>query len=174
MMSDSHGLTAEVEAIVRKGRFAQIVHCGDFCCDRSRKPFSEMILVRGNCDTDTKVPLERTLEWRGVRIFLTHGHVYEVKSGLLRLKYKALQEDAGIVLFGHTHRALCVEEEGVLFINPGSVFRPRGFAKKTVCLLGAEKEDASRLTVKVTFYEPSGKKVPELGGTFTVRKAASR
>ena len=44
---------------------------------------------------------------------------------LVNLKYKAMEAGVDVVLYGHTHIANIVFEEGVWFINPGSLSRPR-------------------------------------------------
>ena len=61
----------------------------------------------------------------GKKFFLTHGHRYSVKDGILKLKYKALETGADIVLYGHTHIAKIDYEEGIWYINPGSAAEPR-------------------------------------------------
>ena len=57
---------------------------------------------------------------------MTHGHLSNVRMGLANLKMQALEEDATIALFGHTHQIGCEKESGILFLNPGSISQPRG------------------------------------------------
>jgi len=57
----------------------------------------------------------------GYKIFLTHGHLYGVKSGLQNLYYKSKEEGADIALFGHSHIAVNEEIGGIVFLNPGSI-----------------------------------------------------
>ena len=59
-------------------------------------------------------------EQGGVRFFLTHGHLFGVKSSLTRLKLEANRVGAQIALFGHTHRPFCEEDGGVWYMNPGA------------------------------------------------------
>ena len=56
---------------------------------------------------------------------LTHGHNYNVNYGLMNLSYKAEEENAQIVLYGHTHRYNVDYINNIFFLNPGSVSRPR-------------------------------------------------
>ena len=64
----------------------------------------------------------------GVRIFAVHGHRYDVKYDreLDYLLHAAAQEQADVVLFGHTHVQYCETREGILVLNPGACayFRP--------------------------------------------------
>ena len=83
--------------------------------DFTNKPF---YVVKGNCDLIGEN--ERLIEIDGIKIFLTHGHLYGVKSGYLRLIYKAKELGVDVVIFGHTHQPIIMQEEGVLFLNPGS------------------------------------------------------
>jgi hypothetical protein len=48
-----------------------------------------------------------------------------VKSGYLRAIYSALEAQAQVLLFGHTHKALCFQENGLWVLNPGPC-NPRG------------------------------------------------
>src|SRR5690606_9819854 len=40
---------------------------------------------KGNCDWDDAFEEEKIVEFEGLRIFVTHGHLYGVKSSLLKL-----------------------------------------------------------------------------------------
>jgi len=81
----------------------------------------KLIAVRGNCDFDSDLPSEKTVEIEGIRFFITHGHNYRVKSGLSDLIKKAKEISAGIVLYGHTHSPLIQEKEEIKFVNPGNM-----------------------------------------------------
>lgn len=87
--------------------------------------------VRGNCDYSGEE--EKVVEIDGVKILLTHGHLYGVKSGYLNLLMRAKELNAKVVIFGHTHMAEIFEEDGILFLNPGSCSTYA--TKKTYALL---------------------------------------
>lgn len=80
---------------------------------------NQLFCVKGNCDYSFEES-ERVLQIEQVKIFLTHGHLYSAKSMLLKLKLRALELGCNAVIFGHTHSPSVCEEDGVLFINPGS------------------------------------------------------
>jgi uncharacterized protein len=85
----------------------------------------KIINVRGNCDFSSFIPVERLEEIENKKIFITHGHRYDVKHSLLKLKYRAKELGADIVLFGHTHISAEIYEDGIWFINPGSAALPK-------------------------------------------------
>lgn len=102
-----------------------ILHLGDRQSDAMRleQTFPEipMISVRGNCDIP--VPGEQLVllrEFLGVRVLLTHGHVYHVKRGLLQMELAAREAEADVAVFGHTHQAFCSRESGFWLMNPGA------------------------------------------------------
>ena len=76
--------------------------------------------VPGNCDFFTSAPPSLTVSLDGVRVFLTHGHLFGVKSGLTRLALEARRVGAQLALFGHTHRALLEAQDGLWLMNPGA------------------------------------------------------
>ena len=51
---------------------------------------------------------------------MTHGHRYGVKSGYLRAIYAAREQQADLLLFGHTHYAECFQEGPLWVLNPGA------------------------------------------------------
>ena len=83
--------------------------------DFTKKPF---YAVMGNCDRVGDE--EKIIEVDGVKILLTHGHLYGVKSSYLRLIYKAKELGVDVVIFGHTHQPIIMQEEEILLLNPGS------------------------------------------------------
>ena len=81
--------------------------------------------VLGNCDVYADGIYEETVvEAAGHRIFLTHGHLFNVRFDTAMLSAAAREAGADIAVYGHTHTAL--EERGdVTVLNPGSIARPR-------------------------------------------------
>ena len=56
----------------------------------------------------------------GVKLYMTHGHNQKVKITLAILKKEAKEAGAQAALFGHTHSALCTQEDGLWLLNPGA------------------------------------------------------
>ncbi|WP_232695644.1 metallophosphoesterase family protein [Brevibacillus daliensis] len=169
IISDTHGMVKEVQEVVDRHQTEVILHCGDFCVQQNLAPFSSMELVQGNCDFE-KVPKEKVTRYKDLTIFQTHGHLYDVKSSLLRLHYKAEEVGANVVLFGHSHYPICGIEKDVLFINPGSLLMPRGFHTPSYAVLEQLEVTEENVSVQVTFYNPKGVIINERGGQFLTRR----
>ena len=86
---------------------------------RSRDEHATMYAVRGNCDFITSYPERLVIHLGGLKIYMTHGHIHRVKSGLDYLYGAARAEGVDIALYGHTHRAN-VEYTTPWMINPGA------------------------------------------------------
>ncbi len=123
--SDSHGVQRWMVRAVERERPDRVIHLGDHDRDAARLaeryPELPLISLPGNCDYPLPgTPYTRVVELGGVRFFLTHGHPYRVKSGLLSIELAGREAEAQVVLFGHTHRAYCEEKDGMWLMNPGA------------------------------------------------------
>lgn len=125
VFSDSHGNVEYMAQIITEGKPDVVLHLGDYVsdCDELRRRFPEMRIanVRGNCDYRSAVPELLRLNIEGKQIFAAHGHVYNVKSGYTRICYAAMEADADILLFGHTHIPHRDTGLGMEIMNPGSI-----------------------------------------------------
>lgn len=138
VISDTHRSSYETNKILHIiEEVDMIIHLGDNVEDAETLAGyfkGRIISVRGNCDFGSFAPSERLEVVEGKKIFITHGHRYDVKYGLSNLKYKAEEVGADIVLFGHTHESLVEYEKGIWFINPGSASMPRDSSKSIAIL----------------------------------------
>lgn len=130
VFSDSHNYVDTLCEIVNRHPKADcFLHLGDGARDvedlRIWFPDKQILAVRGNCDYGTDEAYERTLDVGATRIFFTHGHTYGVKQGGDRILAKARELSADIACFGHTHQSLCVYQDGIHLLNPGSTGLPR-------------------------------------------------
>ncbi|WAA11608.1 metallophosphoesterase family protein [Fervidibacillus halotolerans] len=134
--SDSHGLVHELDELIKTHQDVEFyIHCGDSELPSDHPSISEFITVKGNCDFGSDYPNERLIETKMGKIFVTHGHLYDVKYGLNKLKYKAMEMGANIVCFGHSHIVGMEEESSILFLNPGSLRLPRMRKERTYLIL---------------------------------------
>ena len=128
VMSDSHSGLRFMRRCVETIRPTDVVHLGDLIDDgkvmEEENPHIRFHLVPGNCDFYSRQTGQSQVlcyEVGGVRLFMTHGHLHGVKSGLDRLLADTREHGAQAVLFGHTHEALCYrEQDGLWVLNPGS------------------------------------------------------
>jgi putative phosphoesterase len=163
IVSDSHGLTKELIEIKQRYHNAvdAFIHCGDSELPIGCAELENFLYVRGNCDFTTEFPKERIEDIQGIRFFITHGHLYNVKMTMMNLYYRAQEVGAKVVCFGHSHIAGAEMINGVLFINPGSIVLPRMRKEKTYALLQIDNEKAT-----VQFYDINGQEIPSLTKSF--------
>ncbi len=126
VISDSHSRRGEIEkAIESQSDAKHIFFLGD--CVRDIEDYTYIYpdrifhIVSGNCDFSSEFPCENETVIEGLRIFYTHGHSYFVKGGLGGLKAEAKRRSAKIVLYGHTHISKIDYDDGIYFVNPGSL-----------------------------------------------------
>ncbi len=169
IVSDSHGLEEEVAQLAeRHGNDADLmIHCGDSELPAGHPSMSDFAGVRGNCDYDDAYPDRFAKTLGGLTIFVTHGHLYGVKSSLMKLKYKGEEEGADIICFGHSHELGAEMIDGRLFLNPGSLRLPRGRHERTYLLL----ETAGR-EISVDIYDLEAGKLEKLSQTFQIPERA--
>lgn len=127
VLSDSHSALSFMRLCIERVRPDAVIHLGDYYDDGAAmaEEFSSVRLyqVPGNCDKYRNyLCAPETLVERvcGVKLFMTHGHLHRVKSGLGALIADARSTGAQAVLFGHTHTAYCENEDGLWVVNPGS------------------------------------------------------
>ncbi|WP_141431958.1 metallophosphoesterase family protein [Bacillus sp. 03113] len=137
IVSDSHGLDSELSKLRDRHRdeVELFIHCGDSELAYDDKELNGYVKVRGNCDYDSRFPNEVLEDVGGFKLFATHGHLYSVKSSLMKLSYRAKELNAAIACFGHSHELGAELIDNILFINPGSIRLPRGRKEKTYVIL---------------------------------------
>lgn len=148
VMSDTHDDSDIIDVVKEHvGAVDAIFHCGDSELDLHHSSLDGVQVVLGNCDMDSSMPIEVNISVKGTHIYMTHGHLFQVKSSLMSLNYRAQELKAQIVLFGHSHVLGAEMINGVLFVNPGSLKVPRGRKEKSYAII--EKSDSHLL---VTFF----------------------
>ncbi len=129
VFSDTHGCVALMLEAVRRSRPDVIIHLGDYARDTAEitAEFPEIPLysVSGNCDIGSAAPMRDTVPLGAVKAFICHGHEYNVRCGIDRLVYAAMEEGCRIAMFGHTHEAIYETLGGVTVINPGTAGKGR-------------------------------------------------
>ena len=95
VVSDTHGdLRSLIKAVDAQRKAEIIVHCGDgeeqqrFLKDNYKDKM--IVAVRGNCDWNSFFPSKEIFKVCGKTIFVTHGHLYDAKSGLYRIDRKSV------------------------------------------------------------------------------------
>ena len=150
IISDSHGYPDRIERaikaqkkILKRGEILTLFFLGDGLRDIYSSLENEdtvIYSVKGNCDfgflcdpQGEEIPPSRLVNFGSLRIFMTHGHLFDVKSTLCRAEAEAIKQGADILLFGHTHNrtelyipqgTLPCQDKRLAVFNPGSLGLP--------------------------------------------------
>ena len=142
ILSDTHGLLRPEVAEHLKTADA-ILHGGDVnkpgIVDQLER-YAPLYVVRGNNDKEwaEQIPHDLTITLGGVTFYMVHNKK-EVPADLTGI-------DA--VVFGHSHKYLLEERDGVLWLNPGSC-GPRRFHQE-ITMMMAEVENGTLQVEKIT------------------------
>lgn len=131
VFSDSHRDTNTCSKVINSIiGIDMVIHAGDHAEDAEllKKQFPDIPInyVSGNCDFGT-APKELIFTAENKKIFLTHGHLYDVKSDIFPLFLRAKELGCDCTVFGHTHSGLCDVRSGISLLNPGSIRYGRTF-----------------------------------------------
>ena len=152
VISDSHGNKDSINKIKKKINNADVLlFLGDGENDLAEitNDFTgEVFAVRGNCDITGKYPEEQILEIQGKKIFICHGHRYNVKYGYNSIYYRGKEIGADIVLFGHSHIPIIEEYNGIILMNPGSISHGMGRLNKTLGYIDLIDDKAPIMYIK--------------------------
>ena len=128
ILSDTHGLLRPEVAEHLKTADA-ILHGGDInkpAIVEQLQQHAPLYIVRGNNDKEwaEQIPHDLTITLGGVTFYMVHNKK-EVPADLTGI-------DA--VVFGHSHKYLLEERDGVLWLNPGSC-GPRRFHQEITMMM---------------------------------------
>ena len=134
VFSDSHGeittLHWAMEEAARLGKIDAFIFLGDGADDFDRcrslmdrlSPRALLFRVKGNNDFfPPDIAQELVYTFNGVKVFMTHGHRYQAKMTDEGLLSAAQARGCRVCLYGHTHRPLIEEKDGILLMNPGAL-----------------------------------------------------
>ena len=126
VVSDSHkDFYSLQKAVLSQSSAEVVVFCGDGNEDMDTLavtiPDKMIISVRGNCDWCSEKRYSEQITLENKHIFVTHGHLFGVKSGYSQIINQAHLLDTDILLFGHTHVPYTAYDDGMYIMNPGSI-----------------------------------------------------
>ena len=149
ILSDTHGLVLPLKEIIEQHKdVSAIFHCGDSELMNFDPILKNVHVVRGNCDYDRSLPNELFIKIGQHTIYVTHGHMYGVKSSLDQLHARAQEMNAEIALYGHSHIAKADLKDNILMVNPGSLAYPRSRKEKTYAIITLDRSQKHQ----VDFY----------------------
>jgi putative phosphoesterase len=147
ILSDTHGLLRP-EVLERLKTADAILHGGDVnrqsIVDELRR-YAPLYIVRGNNDKEwaEQLPHDRTLTLDGVTFYMVHNKK-EVPADLTGVN---------VVVFGHSHKYVQEETNGILWLNPGSC-GPRRFHQE-ITMMMAELSNGTIQVEKISIPHPA-------------------
>ena len=128
ILSDTHGLLRP-QVVEHLKTADAILHGGDInkpAIVEQLQQYAPLYIVRGNNDKEwaEDIPHDLIVTLEGVTIFMVHNKK-EVPVDLLGVN---------VVVFGHSHKYVQEEKDGVLWLNPGSC-GPRRFHQEITMMM---------------------------------------
>ena len=165
IFSDIHGCSDSAEFIVKKTEEEnpdKVLLLGDILYHGPRndipknynpkkviasleKIANKILAVRGNCEAEVDqmvlsfpcLSQEAIVYADGNTIFMTHGHIYNEGN----------RPKTGYTHFfsGHTHLHVLKKEDGIVFLNPGSISIPKGGEERSYAFYQDGKIEIRRM-----------------------------
>jgi uncharacterized protein len=139
LLSDTHyrkdRLGLEIIEIIKE--YDHIIHAGDFINENildELERTGRFTGVAGNNDSwdiHERLGERKILEIEGIRLGICHGDGLRMNA-FENAKRAFETNEADIVIFGHSHYPFLKKENGVLYVNPGSVSLPRAGSCKSM------------------------------------------
>ena len=153
VVSDTHGHHENLKKALRtEGDIDLLIHLGDSEGEEdyiAALTDCETIIVAGNCDYFSRLDKEGMFQMGNKKVFMTHGHYYSVSLGTEVIIDEAVSREADVVMFGHTHKPVVAEENGIMVINPGSISYPRQENRKpSYIIIAIDNENEFNYEIK--------------------------
>ena len=128
ILSDTHGLLRP-QVVEHLKTADAILHGGDInkpAIVEQLQQYAPLYIVRGNNDKEWAegIPHNLTVTLEGITFFMVHNKK-EVPADLLGVD---------VVVFGHSHKYVQEEKDGLLWLNPGSC-GPRRFHQEITMMM---------------------------------------
>ena len=153
VVSDTHRFNDNFyKAVENEKPFDMVIHCGD--AEGTEYALSANLdvpfeIVCGNCDFFSVLPREIEVDLCGHKVFVTHGHAYNVSVGYERLADEAESRGCEMVLCGHTHVPYQETIQDTRVMNPGSLTYPRQHDRRpSYGLIYAEENTPLKTEIK--------------------------
>ena len=138
ILSDTHGLLRP-EVLEQLKTADAILHGGDInkqsIVDQLRQ-YAPLYVVRGNNDKEwaESIPHDLTVTLGGMTFCMVHN----------KKELPADLSGVNVVVFGHSHKYVQEEKDGVLWLNPGSC-GPRRFHQEITMMMAEVSEGTIRV-----------------------------
>lgn len=166
VISDTHGRMDRVYNLFKKLEdIDMIIHLGDNIKDAielEERLNIDIRYVLGNNDefekNNSDFKYMDVIKTQAGKIFITHGHLEGVDFSFNSLFYKAKEQGCNLVCFGHTHRQFYEKFDDIIFINPGSISKPRDCTEGSYAIIETSEEKENSFDIDIIEYT-SDKKI---------------
>lgn len=152
IVSDTHHHNDNYLKVIEKvAPVDMVIHCGDI--EGSEFLIAESAgcpvqMVMGNNDFFSDLPREKEFNIGKYKVWLTHGHTYNVSMSNENIKREASERGVDIVMYGHSHRPVVDIDDDVIAVNPGSLTYPRQEGKRpSFIIMDLDKEGEVHFTI---------------------------
>lgn len=149
LISDTHGLLRD-EVIQNLEGCNLIIHAGDIgkyeVIDRLRE-IAPLEVVLGNCDRNIEeksISTEKIVQIGEKKLYIIHD--------ISKLNIDLQQEKISFVVYGHSHKKNIYTENGIIYINPGSIGPKRFKLPITMAKLYIDEELINKNFLKLDNY----------------------
>ncbi len=155
IISDSHGsfaFTKKAVQYLKNEGVGLIVHLGDVLYHGPRNPIppfydppklaeflkgaEDLIVLRGNCDSDVDEMVMEKRFLEGMAVFLDKDRL----AVLGHIKEDVADLPGNVFIYGHTHIPKVERKDGKIYLNPGSVSLPKDGNPPTFVMLDLERK----------------------------------
>ncbi|MEY8523532.1 metallophosphoesterase [bacterium 1XD8-76] len=132
-----------------------VIHCGDV--EGQEREFEKavrevndcpLIMAAGNNDFFSNLKNDVEVQIGPYKALVTHGHNYYISVSNEFLKQEVRARGYQMVFYGHTHRPVVDDKNGILAVNPGSLSYPRQEGRKpSYALMEIDEEGNTEVTI---------------------------
>lgn len=148
ILSDIHGDHETLYKVIKKEDFDKLIVLGDLfnygekvndkIINLLQKNKNKLILIKGNCDN--YIEYEKLgLFAHDIFTYSSNNHMVTFTHGNRYSKGFLPEYHGDIFISGHTHIPVLTKERGVIYVNPGSIGRPRGGSTKSYLIFENNK-----------------------------------
>jgi putative phosphoesterase len=146
VISDTHG-TLTREAVRALNKVDLIIHAGDIDGPdvlKTLRDIAPVVAVRGNMDRGgwtRDLARAEVVQVGPMAVYVIHD--------VSALDLDPASAGFMVVVSGHTHRPSIKKKQGVLYVNPGSAWWPRGNHSATVAIVTVDSERVSAKLIEL-------------------------
>lgn len=154
VISDTHrNNDLYLQLVQRYSPLDMVIHCGDI--EGSELTIESAVdcpvhMVAGNNDFFSDLPHDDVFEIGPHKVFLSHGHHYYISMRNTIIKEEAKSRGCDIVMYGHTHRPVVEQADGMIALNPGSLTYPRQEGRKPSYII-MDMDDRGELDIQLKY-----------------------